>query len=144
MKKTALLVIFALALSACSYYYALSEPELPVVYVEFDKAVYDSAKCEIILTFPASVTYDYSGIFSFYNHSEGFNMSYYIKGNDINIMTSRFYKDKIVIGLYEDVQPLEIVFNTNTPWYFYKSEYSSTYSIEAKAYIATQNLPVEP
>ena len=142
-------MIFTLAffLHGCRFYYGLSEPELPVVYVEFDKAVYNSSKYEITLSFPGSVTHDYYSIFPFYNHSEDFNMSYYIKGNDINIKTSRFYKDKIVIGLYEDVQPLEIVFDTNTPWYFYNYEssvYYGTYSIRAKAFIATPSLPVEP
>ena len=148
MKKTALLVIFALTFSitGCRLFYGLSEPELPVVYIEFEKAVYDPAKCEITLTFPASVTYDYSGIFPFYNHSEDFNMSYYLAGNDIKIKESVFEDNKIIIELIEDKKPEELIFKTNIPWYFYNYEpgvYVFRYYIEVKAYIATTSLPVE-
>jgi len=140
MKQISLFLALAFVLSACPAYDSLPEPELEVVDVRFTSAQYTALKRSIFLEYQTPVPYD--GIYPFYNKNEQFTMASYLKNRDIDIVKTEVRGAGITIFLAaEPSLPLQLDFDTTTPWYFY--DYKSwNYIIQAKAYIKTESLLV--
>jgi len=141
MKQISFFLALAFVLSACPSYDSLPEPELPLEVVEFtNNAQYTALKRSIFLEYQTRVPYD--GIYPFYNKNEQFTMASYLKNRDIDIVKTEVKGEGITIFLAaEPSLPLQLDFDTTTPWYFY--DYRSwNYIIQAKAYIKTESLLV--
>jgi len=145
MKK---LIIFAgliPLLTVCTIYDSLPEPELPKLSVVISSANYNSAANSIDINFQTS--FDYDGIYTFYNKSSEFNMEYYIK-NDLNIDQTFLKKSAssingITVKLFPGQQkPGKLYLKNEEPFYFYRIE-QWNYIIKAKACFTTADLSNE-
>ena len=145
MKKLILFTGLVLLLAACDLYDSLPEPELPKLSVVISTANYSTSTNSIDLNFQTS--FDYDGIYPFYNKSGLFSMDYYLK-NNLNIDQTSLKKtassiNGITIKFFPgQVKPDKLYLKKEEPFYFYRIE-SWNYIIKAKACFTTVDLSNE-
>ncbi|MDR0475831.1 MAG: hypothetical protein LBH43_19455 [Treponema sp.] len=146
MKQKCFILALTLALSACPVYDGLPEPELPVEYIEFSDAKYVGGTHSIVLSFASPFSMeDYTGIYSYYNKSSKLDMALYIKEGGSDIIKTEANDTGISISLKEDKMcPPKLVFNTKSPMYLSNRMGNFNEVIEAKAFIKTTELRVQP
>jgi hypothetical protein len=135
MKPVLFALGLALVFSACPVYDSFPEPELPVVYIEFEQAQYDSQLHKIFLQFKEPVSN--SILYATYNQQERFYIADYLTGGSGSMVKSAETESGgITITLHQgSTIPQKLTFDTGKPCYL-----GSAYYIDAKAYIKTQEI----
>jgi len=146
MKNLILFSALILIFSACDTYKAFPEPELPVQYVVFSDAWYNSSGHTIFLEYEIPLS-DGGAIHQYYNKIGEFDFASYLKENNhIVIVSMNASEYGITLKLEKDAEcPAKLIFNTNEPFYYCRHADSSWRlgcAIQAKAYIKTPELDV--
>ena len=142
-------VVVAFVFTACEEYHSLPEPELPIEYIEFERAEYDDSGDSVTISLFFDGGFAYAAIYQYYNMGGGaFSMASYLKKSGLGLFSTELESQpkRIVMYFSEGNAPPETLwFNTTEPLYLGSHRYTAygKLFIAAKGFIKTEQLKVD-